>query len=30
MEEEKTITINNTDNTFLDENEELIGRNVPH
>ena len=29
-EEEKTITINNTDNTILDENEESIGRNVPH
>ena len=29
-EEEKTITINNTDNTFLDENEEIIGRNFPH
>ena len=29
-EEEKTITINNTENTILDENEELIGRNVPH
>ena len=29
-EEEKTITINDTDNTILDENEESIGRNVPH
>jgi hypothetical protein len=29
-EEEKTITINNTENTILDENEELIGRNIPH
>ena len=29
-EEEKTITINNTDNTILDENEESIGRNIPH
>ena len=29
-EEEKTITINDTENTILDENEELIGRNVPH
>ena len=29
-EEEKTITINNTENTILDEDEELIGRNIPH
>ena len=29
-EEEKTITINYTENTILDEDEELIGRNIPH
>ena len=29
-EEEKTITINNTENTILFENEELICRNTPH
>ena len=29
-EEEKTITINNTENTILFENEELICRNIPH
>ena len=29
-EEEDATIINNTENTILDENEELIGRNVPH
>ena len=29
-EEEKIITINNTENTILFENEELICRNIPH
>ena len=29
-EEEKTITINKTENTILFENEELICRNIPH
>ena len=29
-EEEKTITINNTENTILDEDEEMVGRNIPH
>ena len=28
--EEDTITINNTENTILDENEESTGRNIPH
>ena len=28
--EEETITINDTENTILDENEEIIGRNIPH
>ena len=29
-EEEEVTIVNNTENTILDENEELIGRNVPH
>ena len=29
-EEEKTINMNYTENTILDEDEEMIGRNIPH
>ena len=28
--EEEKITINTVENTILDENEEIIGRNLPH